>query len=132
MAFGRTLAVRQRLVLLVVWVALLLMPTAVLAGPTPLVDCGTDPCTFEKLKETVNNIYDLLILIGGAAAVLGIIAAGFSYFLAVFQGADTGRIRQAKTMLGYAILGTIFLLTSYVIVRSVCLALGTTQCPGLG
>jgi hypothetical protein len=70
------------------------------------------------------NIFNWLLAIGGAAALLALIVAGTRYFIAVFQGADSSAIAGAKQSVVYAIIGLVVLLTAVVLVRTVITWLG--------
>lgn len=102
-------------------------------GGGGLVPCGKDkPCELKELVQVAVNIFNFLIKVGGAATVLAVVISGIRYFVAVFEGASSQAIGAAKTSLGYAILGTIILLTSYVVVNTVFRVLGGTgKLPGL-
>ncbi|TSC71938.1 MAG: hypothetical protein G01um101438_824 [Parcubacteria group bacterium Gr01-1014_38] len=86
----------------------------------PLVPCvGAEPCTLEQLKELGRNIFNWLLAIGGAAALLALIVAGIRYLTAVLQGADSSAIAAAKQSIVYAIIGLVVLLMAYVIVNTI-------------
>lgn len=86
-----------------------------------LVPCGSElrPCQLDDLRRLFTNVFNYLMLIGGAAALLALIVAGMKYIIGVLQGADEGTIREAKQNLTYAIVGLFVLLLAYVIVRTI-------------
>jgi uncharacterized membrane protein len=86
--------------------------------PNALVPCQDEPCTLENLKVVVANIFNFLIRVGGAAAVLAVVIAGIRYIVAAFGG-ESGAIQAAKQSLRFAVAGTLLLLLSYVIVRTI-------------
>lgn len=94
-------------------------------GRTGLVPC--DRCTIEDLVRLGVNIFNWLLAIGGAAALLAVIVAGIRYLIAVLQGADSSAIQAAKQSLTYAITGLVVLLTAVVIVRTVTATLGLSR-----
>lgn len=100
-------------------------------GGGGLVPC--DRCEIPQLADVAVNIFNWLIKIGGAATVLAMVIAGARYIVAVLQGADSSAISAAKESLGYAIMGTIILLTAYVIVNTIYRVIfgGTVSVPGL-
>lgn len=89
-------------------------------------DCQKNPCPLDRLKEVAENIFNFLIKVGGAAAVLAVVIAGIRYIVAALGG-ESGAIQAAKQSLLYAIIGTVVLLTAYVIVRTVFTAFGVSS-----
>lgn len=92
------------------------------------------PCTLEHLRIGAVRIFEYLLFVGGAAAVLAVVVAGFNFFIAVFVGAEPGRVQQAKTMLAYALVGTALLLLPYVLICFIYAALlggDASLCPNL-
>lgn len=89
----------------------------------PIVPCGVGagakPCTLQQLVTLGVNIFNWLLAIGGATALLAVIVAGIRYLTAVLQGADSSAIAGAKQSLTYAIVGLVVMLTAVVIVRTV-------------
>lgn len=94
-------------------------------GGGGLVPC--DLCTIEDLVRLGVNIFNWLLAVGGAAALLAVIVAGIRYLIAVLQGADSSAIQAAKQSLTYAIIGLVVLLTAVVIVRTVTATLGLSR-----
>lgn len=114
----------------------LLVPYASAIGPAgPLVPerCQTEPCplsegsSFGPLAEVVANVFNWLVVVGGAASVFAVVIAGTRYIVAVLSGADSGAIQAAKQSLGLAVLGVFLLLLSYVIVRTIATILGASN-----
>lgn len=100
------------------------------AGPLVPEECQKEPCPLELLETVVANVFNWLVIVAGSAAVLAVVVAGTRYIVAVLRGADSGAIAEAKQALTFAIFGTVLLLVSYLLVRTVCLALvGSQSCP---
>lgn len=123
--WGRTfVSEARRSALLMACLAMLLaaaIPLTSAAASEPLVPCGKsekDLCTIDHLIQLGLNIFDWLLAIGGAAALLAIIVAGLKYITGVLQGADQA-VGEAKKSLQYAILGLLILLLAFVIVRTI-------------
>lgn len=97
------------------------------AGPL-VPDCGgggKEPCPVTELNKLVANVFNWLVIIAGAAAVLAVVVAGIHYIVAALGG-DSGAIQAAKQNLMYAIVGVLVLLLSYVIVRTILVILGVS------
>lgn len=82
-----------------------------------LVPCGQEkPCTIQELITLGVNIFNWLLAIGGAAALLALIVAGIKYFTAATQGGD---VQEAKASVRNAVIGLVVLLAAVVLVRTV-------------
>lgn len=85
-----------------------------------IVPCiGREPCTLQQLFELGTRIFNWLLATGGAVALLALIWGGMKYILAVFQGADSKGINDAKQSILYAIIGLVILLMTYAIVNTI-------------
>lgn len=92
-----------------------------------IVPCGVgsaETCTVQDLKKLGVNIFNFLLAMGGAAALLALVVAGMKYITGVLQGADESSIKNAKQNLTYAVVGLLVLLMAFVIVRTVTSTLG--------
>ncbi|MDP3685908.1 MAG: hypothetical protein Q8R32_03705 [bacterium] len=96
----------------------------------PLVTC--DLCTIQDLVGLGIKIFNWLLAIGGAAALLALIVGGTKYITAVF-GAEGRDVAGAKQSLLFAIIGLVVLLMAYAIVNTVYRVVfkGTIDVPGL-
>lgn len=91
--------------------------------------CQDGPCQLQELMLLGANIFNWLLLIGGAAALLALIVAGTRYLTAVLQGADSRAIEEAKHSVTYALIGLVVLLAAVVIVRTIINTLGKGAFP---
>jgi len=106
----------------------LLMGGRLEGAPEPLVPCvGDQPCMLDELKQLGVNIFNFLLAVGGAAALLAIIVAGLKYITGVLQGADSAAIGEAKKNLTYAIMGLLVLLLAFVIVHTIVATIFQTK-----
>lgn len=70
--------------------------------------------TIQGLIEAILN--DILLPIGGVVAVLAIMYAGFLY---VTAGGDPGKIKEAHSILKYAVIGSAILLGAWTISKAI-------------
>lgn len=78
-----------------------------------LVACDGPRCTFEQLVETGQNVMDFLIILATSIAVIVIAYAGFMYMTA---GENSGKVKKAHELMGYAVVGFLVAISAYLVV----------------
>lgn len=103
-------------------------PMMAFATPPPgLVPCGTettDPCGFNDIIKLAKNIINFLIGLGVVAAALGFAYAGFLYITAM--GSEE-KIKHAHAIFLKVIWGFVFMLSAWLIVKTLENAFLTTD-----
>jgi len=100
----------------------LLVPTIVFAKLVP--DCGgpgEEDCTLCHFLLLIKNIIVLITEIAFAIAALFFIVGGISFLI---SSGSPEKIEKAKKTITSAVIGMVIVLTSYLIVVSVIVALG--------
>lgn len=98
-----------------------LAPTVVFAKLIP--DCGDvdNPCTLCHFLLMIKNVISLLTQIAFAIAALFFIVGGIAFLVST---GSPERIEWAKKTITNAVIGMVLVLTSYLIVVSIIVALG--------
>jgi len=89
-----------------------------------MVTCGGLDCSVCSLLELIQNIFNWLLGISAALAVLLVILAGFTYLMSL---SDDNLFIKAKRFLIYAVAGFLLILVSFLIFNTVYLALGSNN-----
>lgn len=100
----------------------LLVPTIVFAKLVP--DCGgpgEEDCTLCHFLLLIKNIIVLITEIAFAIAAFFFIVGGISFLI---SGGSPEKIEKAKKTITSAVIGMVIVLTSYLIVVSIIVALG--------
>lgn len=97
----------------------LIWPTS--PGGTQLTDATT-------LTEMVKYFYDWGIALGGLAAFIALVLAGFQYLTSV---GDPTKIKDAKDRINSAVLGLLLLLSSFLVLNVINPELTTLKTPSL-
>jgi len=108
--------------------ALLIAPSFVSAqvfeipclGPTLGVGRVVDDCDFNDLMNLVKNILDFLIILSIPMATVAFAYAGYLMLTSV---GNSGKISQAKGIFWKVLLGFVFVLSAWLIVRFITSAL---------
>lgn len=103
-------------------VAMTLLPTTLFAtNATDNICKGanlnpTGNCSDASLNASVAQITETLLTVAGAIAVIIIIVGGLTY---ITSSGDSSRIKQAKDIILYAVIGLIVAILAYAIVHFV-------------
>lgn len=114
---------RYLLTLLIIFT--LLVPTVVFAKLVP--DCGgpgENDCTLCHFLLLIKNIIVLITEIAFAIAALFFVVGGITFLV---SSGSPEKIEKAKKTITSAVIGIVIVLTSYLIVVSVIVALGGKQ-----
>lgn len=84
--------------------------TAALLSPPP------DQKPFYDLQPQAFEIITFILRVAGAFAVLAILIGGFLY---VSSGGFEDRIKQAKSIITYSVVGLVFIILAYVIMITI-------------
>lgn len=105
---------------------ILFAPFVIIAQTPPaepssvFVVCEGADCDFEDLVRLVNNIITWIINISIPIATIAFAYAGFLY---LWSGDSTSKVEKAKDIFKNVGLGLIIMLSAYVIVRTIMVAL---------
>jgi cytochrome bd-type quinol oxidase subunit 2 len=101
-------------------VATTLIPTAIFASTATKNICDganiSGNCNTTSLNASVAGITETLLTVAGAVAVIIIIVGGLTY---ITSSGDSSRIKQAKDIILYAVIGLIVAILAYAIVHFV-------------
>ncbi|MDP3988654.1 MAG: hypothetical protein Q8P93_00230 [bacterium] len=103
------------------------MPRLVL-GQAPLVPCGktgsAEPCEFTDLFELATRVINYIV---GIAFVLSFFSISVAGIMILVSGSNEGRRTQAKSILGWGIVGLAITLGAYAIVFFIQSTLGINE-----
>ncbi len=82
---------------------------------------GEKSCTWSDLINLINRIIDLLLY---ATIVIATITLVYAGFLMLTSGGNSGKVEQAKGMIGKVVLGFVFTFGAWLIVHFILTTLG--------
>ncbi len=82
----------------------------------PLSPIGTKLEDDSKFPQLVKYLYEWGISLGGLAAFISLVMAGFQYLT---SAGDTGKMSEARNQINSAVLGLVLLLSSFLILETI-------------
>lgn len=103
---------------------LFLATPIVTMAQSPLVPCGTltedgkvsNPCEWKDFIIGISNVTNYFIILGAAISAL---AFGYAGFLMMTASGEMGKIEEAKAIFGKVLVGFLFMLSAWLIVRAI-------------
>ena len=129
-----------RWLLFIFLILVFILPSVVFGAETKGVvpDCNTavddkgkftNPCGFDQLVALGNSIISFLIKIG---ASLGAVSFAYAGWLYVTSGGDSGAVSKAKDIFWKVVLGFIFMLSAWLLIKLILVSLGYSNPTGIG